>query len=131
VQERLGSVRFEAGLDREAALEELRRPGTLAVMPSLLDNAPNTVSECIEHGIPFVATQTGGIPELVADGDHARVLCLPRTEDLAAALRRALMSRPPFASARPAREPRESLGAWLELVESVQPPQRRPGRAAN
>src|SRR5207247_330814 len=44
------AVRLETKLAREAALEELRRPGTLAVMPSLLDNAPNTVSECVEHG---------------------------------------------------------------------------------
>jgi glycosyltransferase involved in cell wall biosynthesis len=83
VKERIGSIDVETKLDRDAALEELHRPGTLAVMPSLLDNSPNTVSECIEHGIPFVSTETGGIPELVADGDRARVLCLPTSEDLA------------------------------------------------
>ena len=115
-----GSVRIATSLDREAALEELRRPGTLAVMPSLLDNAPNTVSECIEHGIPFVATSTGGIPELIADADHARVLCRPAADDLAAALKRALTNSG-FGSARPARDPRESLEAWLQLVETVKP----------
>ena len=68
---RAPGARVENELTREAALEELRLPGTLAVMPSLLDNSPNTVAECIENGIPFVATATGGIAELVAEDDRA------------------------------------------------------------
>jgi hypothetical protein len=97
-------------------------------MPSLLDNSPNTVSECIEHGIPFVAARTGGIPELVADGDRPRVLFEPTAADLAAALQRAIASPTGFMPARPARDPGESLQAWLELVASAAPPARRPAR---
>jgi glycosyltransferase involved in cell wall biosynthesis len=114
-----GSTRIEAHLTREAALDELRRPGTLAVMPSLLDNSPNTVAECIEHGIPFVSTATGGIAELVAEEDRARVLCPPTADDLAVALRRAVTDSH-FRPARPAHEAGESLRAWLELIESVE-----------
>jgi glycosyltransferase involved in cell wall biosynthesis len=121
-------VRLETNLDRERALAELRTAGTLAVMPSLLDNSPNTVSECIEHGIPFVSTQTGGIPELIAEEDRGRVLCRPTARDLAAALGDALESG--AAPARPAREPRESVDAWVELVDSVAPAARRAGRRA-
>ena len=121
LKERVAAIEVKAQLDREAALEELRRPGTLAVMPSLLDNSPNTVSECIEHGIPFVATRTGGIPELIAEEDRDRVLCRPTVDDLTAALRRALTSRPGFEPAGPAREPGVALAAWLELVETVRP----------
>ena len=95
-------------------------------MPSLLDNSPNTVSECIAHGIPFVSTNTGGIPELVADGDRARVLCEPTSAALAERLRTALQDG--LAPAHAAREPQESIDAWLELVESVAPPARREGR---
>ena len=36
-------------------------------MPSLVENSPNTVIECASHGIPFVASRTGGIPELLPD----------------------------------------------------------------
>jgi glycosyltransferase involved in cell wall biosynthesis len=129
VKQRLAEVRFEPQLEREAALVELLRPGTLAVMPSLLDNAPNTVSECIEHGIPFVATETGGIPELVADADRERVLCRPTADGVAEALTRALTSGPVFEPAQPAREPREALAAWLHLVESVETAPARAGRA--
>jgi glycosyltransferase involved in cell wall biosynthesis len=120
------AARVETELGHKAALAELRRPGTLAVMPSLLDNSPNTVSECIEQGIPFVATATGGIPELVAADDQARVLCAPTADDLAAALGRVLASENGFLPARPAREPRESLEAWLEVVETVQPTRATP-----
>jgi glycosyltransferase involved in cell wall biosynthesis len=124
----LADVRFETTLDREAALAELRTPGTLAVMPSLLDNAPNTVSECIEHGIPFVSTSVGGIPELVAEEDRARVLCEPTAAALAAALANAVTS--PAAPARTAREPQESVTGWLDVVESVAPSERPTVRAA-
>jgi len=123
-------VRFETELEREAALAELRTPGTLAVMPSLLDNAPNTVSECIENGIPFVSTETGGIPELVADDDRARVLCPPTTAGLAAVLRAALTSPDGIAPARPAHEPGESVEAWLELVGAVVPSRTKGARPA-
>jgi glycosyltransferase involved in cell wall biosynthesis len=121
VPERVSSIRFETRLERSAALQELLLPGTLAVIPSLVDNSPYAVAECIEHGIPFVATRTGGIPELVADEDRARVLCRPTAEDLAATLTAALASGPGFVPARAASPPKASLEAWLELIEGVVP----------
>src|SRR5438105_256672 len=126
---RVPGARVEHDLTREAALAELREPGTLAVMPSLLDNSPNTVAECIEHGIPFVATATGGIAELIAEEERARVLCAPTAGELAAALSRAV-GAPHFAAARPAHEPAESLRAWLELIATVAPKVPPPRRAA-
>jgi glycosyltransferase involved in cell wall biosynthesis len=125
-----GAVRVENRLERETALAELQQPGTLAVMPSLLDNSPNTVAECIEHGVPFVATDTGGIPELVAAEDRARVLCAPTSDAIAAALTRALTSAEGFAPARAARDAGESVSAWLELVEAIEPPARAESRPA-
>ena len=110
VADRVASIRFETRLERSAALAELKLPGTLAVMPSLLDNSPYGVAECIEHGIPFVSTATGGIPELVAGEDARQVLCRPTPDDLAAALRRALTE-----GTRPAR-PRPSAGAVARFV---------------
>jgi O-antigen biosynthesis protein len=128
LKERLSAVRVESRLDRDAALAELRKPGTVAVVPSFLDNSPNTVSECLEYGIPFVATATGGIPELVAPEDRPRVLCRPTTEDLAAALTGALTNPDGFAPARAARDAGESVAAWLDVVETVAPMPRRDGR---
>jgi glycosyltransferase involved in cell wall biosynthesis len=124
---RVPTARVETALTREAALQELLQPGTLAVMPSLLDNSPNTVSECIEHGIPFISTDTGGIAELVAEDDRSRVLCEPNAGALAERLRFALQEAG-FAPARAARPPQEGLDAWLQLIEAVTPSARPQGR---
>jgi glycosyltransferase involved in cell wall biosynthesis len=113
------SVRLEAELDGTAALRELSRPGTLAVMPSLLENSPYAVAECLERGIPFVAADVGGTPELVAEEDRARVLHPPTSAAFAAALAQALDSGVP--PARPAQPPEDSLRLWLELMETVRP----------
>jgi Glycosyl transferases group 1 len=124
VVERLVALRVETRLDRTAAIEELRKPGTLAVMPSLLENSPYAVAECIEHGIPFLAADVGGTPELVARDDRARVLHPPTRDAFAAALAEALRSPDGFEPARPARRPEETLDAWLDLVETVEPASR-------
>jgi hypothetical protein len=128
---RVPGARVENDLPREQALAILREPGTLAVMPSLLDNSPNTVAECIEQGIPFVAADTGGVPELVAETDRDRVLCAPTAEALAEKLAAALASRPSFAPAQSAGSPRDAVDAWLELVERVTPQRHGKGRSAD
>jgi glycosyltransferase involved in cell wall biosynthesis len=123
------SLRLETQLDQTAALEELKVPGTLAVMPSLLENSPYAVAECIEHGIPFLAADVGGTRELVSAEDSARVLCPPTADDFAAALARALGSDTAPKPAHPGRAPEEALGSWLELVEAVEPSPRPAARA--
>jgi glycosyltransferase involved in cell wall biosynthesis len=118
---RLASIRVETSLDRTGAIKELLQPGTLALMPSLLENSPYAVAECVEHGIPFLATDVGGTSELVAAEDRGRVLHRLSTEDFASALTSALRSSSGIEPARPARKPEESLVDWLELVEKVEP----------
>jgi glycosyltransferase involved in cell wall biosynthesis len=128
LQQAIGrQVRLEPNLDRDAALAELKQPGTLAVMPSLLENSPYAVAECIEHRIPFVATGVGGTPELVAAEDRGRVLCEPTAAALTAAVTNALQAPAP---AGPARPPGDSLTSWLELVETIEPAQRTSSTAA-
>jgi glycosyltransferase involved in cell wall biosynthesis len=129
IREELGPAlavraRFETGLDRSAALEQLRQPGTLVVLPTLLENSPYAVAECLEHEIPFIAACVGGLPELVATIDAEHVLVEPTVPAFTAAMTRALTDgvRP----ARPAREPAEASIAWLHLVETLSPA--RPGR---
>ena len=85
----LRSVTFKTELDQHEALARLGRPGTLAVMPSLGETLGNTVLECLEHGIPFIATNAGGVPELVTPEDRHRVLFEPTPEGVESALRRA------------------------------------------
>lgn len=114
----LRSVSFETGLDQHEALERLRRPGTLAVIPSLGENSPNTVYECLEQGIPFLASEVGGIPELVAPSDHARVLFEPTAAGVEAALGRALRGENALRPAQPAFDGAAAIDAWSAVVET-------------
>ncbi len=112
-------VRFAGELEQVEALERLSRPGTLVVMPSLQENSPNAVYECLERGIPFIASNVGGVPELVS-GD---VLFEPTPESLEAALRRVLSHGNVPAAAQPAFERDASARYWREVVDSR--PERR------
>jgi len=101
--------------DRLQAIDHIRRAGGLVVMPSILDNCPLTVIECIEHKIPFLAAATGGIPEMVDD----RALFRPNAVELGKRLgaRHQFEYRNLFHkyAAEPARE------RWLALHENYQP----------
>jgi len=123
----LRRVSFETGLDQHDALARLSRPGTLVLMPSLQDNSPNAVYECLEHGIPFIATRVGGVPELIAPEDHTHVLVEPTATGIEAALRRVLVGGAVPAPARPAVSGSDSLQRWADVVE-LRPEQHVDGR---
>ncbi len=83
-------VDIRTDLDRDAALAALSRPGVLAVMPSESETFGFTVVECLHHGVPFLANNTGAIPELVAPEDRAECLFEPTPASFAGQLSRAL-----------------------------------------
>jgi hypothetical protein len=112
----LRRVSFETGLGHEEALARLSRPGTLAVMPSLAENSPNVVYECLEARIPFLASSAGGIGELVAPEDRPRVLFPPTVEGVSEALRRALAEGGALRPVRPAFDGADVLRAWRDVV---------------
>jgi len=98
--------------DHAGAMNYLKRPLRVAVIPSLMENSPYTVLECLCEGIPFLATNVGGIPELVAEGGRDRTLFAPQAEDLAQKLAAALKEG--AVSASPAVSPRQNATAWLD-----------------
>src|SRR4029077_14858135 len=83
-------VRILPDRDHDQARDYLKGPGRLAVIPSLLENYPNTVLECLAHRVPFLASRVGGIPEQVAAADLERACFEPRAEVLAGRLLGAL-----------------------------------------
>jgi O-antigen biosynthesis protein len=113
----LRGISFESELDQVEALARLSRPGTLAVTPSLGDNSPNTVYECVERGVPLIASNVGGIPELIAPEDRAKALFDPTPDGIAEALRRALADGQALRPPRPGFDAAESYRRWSELVE--------------
>lgn len=117
VRQAVASVEFHTGLDNEAACAHLGQPGTLAVIASLTDNSPNTIYECIERAIPFLATTTGGTPELLAEADRPRCLVDPEPDAMAAALGRLLEGGMTPAPAAPAFDAETSLRLWDEVLD--------------
>ena len=120
--------RFLVDLGQQEALDYLRRPGVLAVMPSLAENSPCVVMECLIAGIPFLATDGGGTRELVAEADRHLCLAAPEAEAIAAKIAETLERGP--SRARLA-EPQDDIAArWRALVEHIDMPAPRPASAA-
>jgi glycosyltransferase involved in cell wall biosynthesis len=115
VRASLGGVRFDTELDQRDAVALLREPGTLAVMPSLLDNSPMVVYECLENGIPFLASSAGGGPELVAEEDRDRSFAEPTAEALGRNLAR-ILDAGEWAPARPAFDTEQVLSSWQSAI---------------
>jgi O-antigen biosynthesis protein len=53
-------------MDAFQAIRYIKKTGAIAVLPSLSDNYPYTVLECIENQIPCLASSVGGIPEMLS-----------------------------------------------------------------
>jgi glycosyltransferase involved in cell wall biosynthesis len=126
----LRRIAFETALDQPDALVRLCRSGTVAVMPSLEDNSPATVYECLERGIPFLASDAGGTSELVAEVDRDRVLFEPTPDGVAAALRSVLAPGQALHAAQPAFAADAAVEQWLDVVAMSPPPGAVPSGAS-
>lgn len=76
-------VRVMPNFDRENALGYLRGGRRVAVMPSLEDNSPCAIQECLELGIPFIASNGSGGEELIAPDSRERCCFAPNVAALA------------------------------------------------
>lgn len=116
----LGSrLAFFEDLDTDSAQALLVERDCLAVIPSLIDNAPCVISECLRRNIPFLSTRAGGIPELVAPTDRDRVLVEPTARALAARLATSLGQ--PYAAASPSYDEADIGTRWIEWMEARRP----------
>lgn len=97
--------------DQPGALKYLQRRGVMAVMPSLADNLPNTVLECLGGRIPFLASNAGGIPEMIAHDDIPKVCFELRADDFAEKMKKALISG--ITPSRMAIDIQENEKAWV------------------
>ena len=62
------AVELLGGLPVERLVEEYRR-ASLLVLPSGQETSPMVIGEAMAVGMPVVATRTGGLPNLVEDGE--------------------------------------------------------------
>ncbi|MBY0524324.1 MAG: glycosyltransferase [Gemmataceae bacterium] len=104
-------VKLITDFDQEQAGQYLAAGHRLAIIPSLIDNFPNTVIECMVHAIPFIAARVGSIPEIVADAAlQSQLLFEPTPDGLIRCLNGYLKASP---------HDRQSLHARLGKVVNV------------
>lgn len=111
---------FHTGMDAGQARAYLCGGNRLAVMPSLRENSPCVVSECLESGIPFLASACGGGPELARPEDR-ELFVAPGAAALAERLRRILAEGLP-PPGRPRHSAAELLRLWQTLLADVAAP---------
>jgi glycosyltransferase involved in cell wall biosynthesis len=72
-----GGLHVTGHLDEPALVARHLRLCDLFVLPSLWEGMPNGLLEAMACGIPVIASDAGGIPEIVQDGQNG--LLVPRT----------------------------------------------------
>ncbi len=103
-------VRTLTDFGDEEAVSYLSAPGRLAVLPSLWASESLALVECLQAGIPFLATAVGGTPELVASSDQA--FALVRPDHIALGERIAELAAEPLRVVRPRRSFARTLEVW-------------------
>jgi glycosyltransferase involved in cell wall biosynthesis len=79
-------IRLISNYDQAQALAYLKGSGRLAVMPSTEDNCPSAILECLEEGIPFLASSGSGGEELLDEPSRTTNLFEPTVNHLCAKL---------------------------------------------
>lgn len=60
--------------NRLQAHEYIKHKNVLVIIPSLVENSPYTVYECLMNNINFIASDIGGIPELIKEEQRKHIL---------------------------------------------------------
>ena len=94
------------------AMAYLKENNGLAVVPSLLDNSPFTIYECLSERIPFICSDRGGTPELVCQEDSSSVVIPAHPTKLAHRIRQVLDEG--VVIARPAFDFQKNLDYWQQ-----------------
>jgi glycosyltransferase involved in cell wall biosynthesis len=95
----------------------------LFVIPSLIDNLPNTAIEAICCGTPVIGFKTGGIPDIIEHGINGMLADKINAESLAVRIASALQNLDSFDSEKISADAREKYKqekqarAYLELFE--------------
>ncbi|HZR95025.1 MAG TPA: glycosyltransferase family 4 protein [Gaiellaceae bacterium] len=82
-----GRVRFLGAQPRQRVVE-LFAAADASVLSSSWENFPHTVVEALAAGTPVLATATGGVAEVVRDGENGLLVPLGDADALADAIRR-------------------------------------------
>jgi glycosyltransferase involved in cell wall biosynthesis len=83
-----GRIDFAGHLDRAVLLEAVRASRAVVLPSEWYENAPLSALEAMASGVPVVAADLGGLPEIVRDGETGVTFPSGDVTALAAALTR-------------------------------------------
>ncbi len=104
-----------------ASTERMRllyQAADLLLMPTLMDNLPNTIMEAMACGTPCVAFSVGGTPQMVDTGINGYLAACRDSADFAEGIRRVLSSQSYTALCRNARA--KAVKAYAESAVAEQ-----------
>jgi len=107
------------GARPHAQLPEWFRAADLLVLSSRSEGVPNVLLEAAACGLPFVASEVGGIPEIAPLG-HSRLVPPNEPAAFGKAIEAMLIAGRDAVSRRGPRDRREAvadIAAWLELCQ--------------
>jgi glycosyltransferase involved in cell wall biosynthesis len=120
-------VTYLGALDRPQMLATIRR-ATATVLPSRVDNLPNTAIESLALGVPVIGSAGASIDELVEDGVNGYLVPIGDASALAEAKIRVWNLPPNVLCQRPAMLddmiPSRAVTQFLELVAATTPSHR-------
>ncbi|WP_175493868.1 glycosyltransferase family 4 protein [Microvirga guangxiensis] len=99
-------------------VRELMQSADLFVLPTLIDALPTVIIEAMAAGLPVIASRTGGIPEMVDDGETGLLVEPANENDLISACERIIQS-PKFAESL-GRAARDSVERNFDLNTQVE-----------
>jgi starch synthase len=80
------NVRWLGYVSGREALVDLYRRASVFVLPSIFDPYPNVLREAMGHGLPCVGSDSGGIPEIIVEGETGLLVPVGEPAPLAHAL---------------------------------------------
>ena len=122
----LGADRVQF-LGRRSDIDDLLANADFFVLPSDIEGLPLSILEAMAHGLPIVASDVGGIPELITHDEHGLLVPPGHAEALANALIK--ISRDPMLRARLGHTAKERAESEFSLETAMRKYDAEYGRA--
>ncbi|MFH2063375.1 MAG: glycosyltransferase [bacterium] len=84
------SIELLGRLSSEQLNKEYCRADWLVVPSRVIENAPTVIGEALAYGLPVIAARSGGIPELVREGENGLLFTPGDTAELESVLHKAI-----------------------------------------
>lgn len=104
--------------DRNEAITFLNNDDFIVVIPSKMDNSPYCVYECLALNKKFIASNVGGIPELISKDYHDKCLFDPDSDSLFYRLVDVIADNT-FEPPKPSVDFRDICSKWLAIHDNL------------